>query len=40
MVPTTAVDGGSPDQSPATSMIRYCEIHPSKKVKFYCKNDR
>lgn len=22
------------------SAIRYCEIHPSKKVKFYCKNDR
>ena len=19
---------------------RYCDIHPSKKVKFYCKNDR
>lgn len=22
------------------SSIRFCEIHPSKKVKFYCKNDR
>ena len=20
--------------------IRFCDIHPSKKVKFYCKNDR
>ena len=20
--------------------IRYCTVHPSKKVKFYCKNDR
>ena len=20
--------------------VRFCEIHPSKKVKFYCKNDR
>ena len=20
--------------------IRYCEMHPSKKVKFYCKNDK
>ena len=40
MVPTAPVDVASPDQSPATSMIRFCEIHPSKKVKFYCKNDR
>lgn len=22
------------------SSVRFCEIHPSKKVKFYCKNDR
>ena len=22
------------------STIRYCEVHPQKKVKFYCKNDR
>ena len=40
MVQSTAADGASPDQSPASSMIRFCEIHPSKKVKFYCKNDR
>lgn len=25
---------------PPVTTIRYCEIHPSKKVKFYCKNDR
>jgi hypothetical protein len=25
---------------PGISSIRYCEIHPQKKVKFYCKNDR
>jgi len=24
----------------ATNPIRFCDIHPSKKVKFYCKNDR
>ena len=22
------------------STIRYCDVHPQKKVKFYCKNDR
>jgi hypothetical protein len=27
-------------QNQPTNAIRYCEIHPSKKVKFYCKNDR
>ena len=26
--------------SGSTASIRYCEIHPQKKVKFYCKNDR
>ena len=24
----------------STNPIRLCDIHPSKKVKFYCKNDR
>ena len=27
--------GGQPTES-----IKYCEIHPTKKVKFYCKNCR
>lgn len=31
-----AVDNNT---APANT-IRYCEIHPQKKVKFYCKNDR
>ena len=26
--------------SPTTPAIRFCDIHPSKKVKFYCKNDK
>lgn len=30
------IDGSDSKQQ----TIRYCEIHPSKKVKFYCKNDR
>jgi len=25
---------------PSVNPIRFCDIHPSKKVKFYCKNDR
>lgn len=29
---------GDPNSKP--SSIKYCDIHPSKKVKFYCKNDR
>lgn len=24
----------------AVNPIRFCDVHPSKKVKFYCKNDR
>jgi len=24
----------------APTVVRFCEIHPQKKVKFYCKNDR
>jgi len=34
--------GGNSDDAntnPKTA-VRFCEIHPSKKVKFYCKNDR
>ena len=38
-VATNAVTGEEVDE-PATNTIRYCEIHPQKKVKFYCKNDR
>ena len=32
-----AVDG---QDGPSTPAIRFCDIHPSKKVKFYCKNDK
>ena len=28
------------DKITVLSTIRYCEVHPQKKVKFYCKNDR
>lgn len=28
-----------PNQASAPA-IRFCDIHPSKKVKFYCKNDK
>ena len=38
-VATNAETGDAVDE-PATNTIRYCEIHPQKKVKFYCKNDR
>ena len=31
-------DGG--EKVTVLSTIRYCEMHPQKKVKFYCKNDR
>lgn len=37
-------NGATDDQGetgkPGVNSIRYCEIHPQKKVKFYCKNDR
>ena len=36
----TGQPGDENDPAPATTAIRYCEIHPQKKVKFYCKNDR
>ena len=32
-------DGGPADPN-APNSIRFCDIHPQKKVKFYCKNDR
>lgn len=32
--------GGTDDPNKNTNPIRFCDIHPSKKVKFYCKNDR
>ena len=28
-----------PNATPSNP-IKFCDIHPSKKVKFYCKNDR
>ena len=31
---------GDPNIPQQTSGIRFCDIHPSKKVKFYCKNDK
>lgn len=39
VVTNTAATGEEVDE-PATNTIRYCEIHPQKKVKFYCKNDK
>ena len=36
---TLTGEEADPDNQPTTT-IRYCEIHPQKKVKFYCKNDR
>lgn len=37
----TSVQPGEEGESPQpTTSIRFCEIHPQKKVKFYCKNDR
>ena len=35
-----ATDGNEDNQGGNKTSIRYCDIHPSKKVKFYCKNDR
>ena len=31
---------GDPNIPQAASGIKYYDIHPSKKVKFYCKNDK
>jgi hypothetical protein len=40
-VSSTAAAGDANDpNSQKNPSIRYCDIHPSKKVKFYCKNDR
>jgi len=33
-------DDNNSDPSKNPNSIRFCEIHPQKKVKFYCKNDR
>lgn len=33
-------EGGVDAQGKQASSIKFCDIHPSKKVKFYCKNDR
>jgi len=37
--PTAGAADGAENNVKA-SPIRFCDIHPSKKVKFYCKNDR
>lgn len=38
---TTAGDNAEGcEKAQVVSTIRYCEVHPQKKVKFYCKNDR
>jgi hypothetical protein len=39
---SSAPAAGDPNDpnSQKNPSIRYCDIHPSKKVKFYCKNDR
>jgi len=39
---TAAGADGDEGENPGESKqgIRFCDIHPSKKVKFYCKNDR
>ena len=37
---TAAPPEGGTEGEVSNASIRYCEIHPSKKVKFYCKNDR
>jgi hypothetical protein len=42
-IPMGQQPSGSDSQGegqPAKSGVRYCDIHPSKKVKFFCKNDR
>ena len=40
-VPPPATNGENSDPGTGPKQaIRYCDIHPSKKVKFYCKNDR
>jgi len=33
-------NGEEADPNKATPSVKFCDIHPSKKVKFYCKNDR
>jgi hypothetical protein len=38
VTPSSNNDNNSTDK-PASS-VKFCEIHPTKKVKFYCKNDR
>ena len=35
----TPADGSIEPENPKNT-VRFCEIHPQKKVKFYCKNDR
>lgn len=39
-VSNSAPDAAGDPSSPTTPAIRFCDIHPSKKVKFYCKNDK
>ena len=35
-----AAPGSEGDTNKSIPTAKFCEIHPSKKVKFYCKNDR
>jgi hypothetical protein len=37
---TTATGGEEDPNAPKSSLVKYCDIHPSKKVKFYCKIDK
>ena len=39
-VQNAAAAADATDPSTTKTQFRYCEIHPSKKVKFYCKNDK
>ena len=35
-----AQEGGVDAQGKQVASIKFCDVHPSKKVKFYCKNCR
>ncbi len=39
MTQTSSNENNTNADKPVNS-VRFCDIHPSKKVKFYCKNDR
>jgi hypothetical protein len=38
--PTGQADEDEGQTAGKNTNIKFCDIHPSKKVKFYCKNDR